>query len=294
MLKIALPAGKSLEQRTCDLFGDALISIDRADSAHSVSFPNYPMLSEGRFVKPRRAPLLVASGDFDIGITGKDAVLESRARVEICAELPYSRYTSDNTRGVLFAHVDDPVNHAAEIPPGSRILSEYPKLTRAFFAELGIRVKIVDSPGSAEAEIPFKYRFGLALSETGRSLRENGLKTIATVFESCTVLVANKQALRNKKKAEAIHAFTLILRGVLEARDRVLLSMNVPNGAMEKVLKMLPALHSPTIAELAGGQFHSVSTVVPKNEVNTLIPALLKMGAEGILITPVSSVIQSW
>jgi ATP phosphoribosyltransferase len=296
MLKIALPGGKSLEERTYGLFTEAGITIAHKDSTHMVTFPDYPSLTVGYFLKPRRIPLLVAEGDFDVGITGMDVVLESSADVVECTRLPYSRSTQNDTQGILFAHQSDSANSFEEVPDDSVILSEYPNLTRDFFAKIGKNVEVVESPGSAEAEVPLKYRFGVALSETGRSLRENNLKCVGKVevFKSYTALIANEKALAHEEKAEAIHALKLILQGVLEARDRVLLSMNVPVAAMGNVLQHLSALRSPTIAPLAGGQFSSVSVVMHKWEVNGLVPSLLKMGAEGLIIMPISSVIQSW
>ena len=129
MLKIALPKGKSLEERTFALFAEARIPVVRSSpTSYMVRFVDYPSLSFGALLKPRRIPVLVADGDFDIGITGNDVVLESCADVEICAELAYSRAIDTHTQGVIFACEDDPVRSVEEIPPGSVILSEYPNL----------------------------------------------------------------------------------------------------------------------------------------------------------------------
>ena len=294
MLKIALPAGKSLEEGTRLLFEEARITLERKGSAHQVRFPDYKDLSEGVFIKPRRIPLLVAEGDFDIGITGRDTILESDVGVEICAELEYGRATSGKTRAVLFVAADDPIMSAQEVPQGSLVLSEYPSFTKKFFLSLGKSVYIIESPGSAEAEVPLKYRFGVALSETGKSLQENGLKPVETLFESSTVLIANKSVAEDQKKAEALRALRLILTGVLEARGRVLLSLNVSKGAKKKVLGILPALRTPTITGLVGGEYISVSAVVKKGDVNSLLPSLLQAGAEDVLVMPISAMIHSW
>src|SRR5882724_7386171 len=131
MLTVALPRGKSLEHRTLELFGNARISIRR--EGDSVGFPGTAELSDGSFIKPKRIPLLVAEGDFDIGITGEDVILESGARVEICTRLNYSRSTDEHTRGVLFTSDKEDVRSVRDIPRGSVIFSEYPTLTRQFF-----------------------------------------------------------------------------------------------------------------------------------------------------------------
>lgn len=294
MLRIALPGGKSLEQRTCELFAEARITVDREEGLHAVRFPDYGDLSLGHFLKPRRIPFLVSSGDFDLGLTGRDAVMESGADVSMCAELPYSRSTAENTRGVLFAHEDDPVCSLEDFPDNATVLSEYPRLTRKFFEKRKRHVTIVESPGSAEAEVPLKYRFGLALSETGRSLRANCLKVLATVFQSSTVLIANKKTLRDAHMREKIHALKLILSGVLSARGKVMLSMNAPKAALEQVLMHLPAITKPTLADLSGGKFVSVSVVVSVEKVNNLVPILLKLGVKGLITLPVTSAIRSW
>jgi ATP phosphoribosyltransferase len=298
MLTIALPRGKSLEHRTLELFGQARINVRR--EGDSVEFPGTSELRGGSFLKPKRIPLLVAEGDFDIGITGEDVILESGARVEICARLNYSRSTDDHTRGVLFTSDKNlDIRSARDVPPGSIVFSEYPNLTNRFFQRQGVSVEIVYSPGSAEAEVPRKYPFGVALSETGQSLRENSLKILEILFESRTVLVANPQSLRNPAKREAVKVLQLILQGVEEARGKAFLSMNVPKGAITAVLDHLPALGSPTIAPLAplhvsSEAQSSISSVVPIAEINALIPKLLKLGAKGIITMPISSVIQSW
>jgi ATP phosphoribosyltransferase len=293
MLKIALPVGKSLQERTFNLFAEARIQAIHSGARSLVTFDGYPDLKSGCLVKPRRIPCLVKDGDFDVGITGSDAVLESGIDIPYMEELSYSKVTDACTEGVLFVHESDPINSIEEIPDGSIILSEYPNITRKFFA--GKRaVTVIESPGSAEAEIPLRYRFGVVLSETGRSLRENQLKRIGTLFRSTTVLIANVQACQNEFMSNAIHKLKLLLIGALEARCKVLVSMNVPEANLERVVGVLPALGSPTISHLYTGHYFSVSSVVSKKEVNELIDKLLKEGAKGIIVMPISSVIEKW
>lgn len=294
MLKIALPGGKSLESRICEVFADARITIRRKSGMHEVSFPDYPDLLLGRFVKPRRIPELVAEGDFDLGITGRDVIMESGVCVRFCTKLPVSRTTAQETRGVVFAHEDDVVNTVDEIPDGSSILSEYPRLTKKFFERQRKKVSVVESPGSAEAEIPSVYRFGVALSETGESLRANRLKAIGTIFRSDTLLIANKEILQDWNAREKIRALRLILGGVFAARGQIMLSMNVPKQHLEKIVALVPAITKPTLAELVGGHYVSATVVMPATKVNVLVPKLLKLGVKGLVTLPVTSVIRSW
>ncbi len=290
-ITIALAGGKSLEDGVRTLFADAGITIgSNTGSTHSVNFRDYPSLQEGIFLKPMRIPFLVENGTCDVGITGEDTVREHGASVEILTRLAFGRSTEGETRGVLFCARGDTLDKIEDIPEGTQVLSEYPRLTRAFFAERGLAVDVVPSPGSAEAEVPRCYRLGVVLSETGRSLRGNTLRPLATLFTSATCLVANTQALANPTKRDAIENLQALLLGVLEARGKILLWMNVPAASVVAVTKILPSLGSPTIAPLADGG-SSISTVMRKSEFNGLLPHLRKLGATGFLQTPIGSVI---
>ena len=196
MLKIALPSGKSLEEKTIELFTNAFISTERkGSSCHEVLFPDFPLIAKGKFIKPRRIPKLVESGAYDVAITGSDTVFETDAQIEMCTRLDYGRNSAGATRGVLFAHENHFVNSIRDIPSGSIVLSEYPELTKRYFERLFLEgITVVPSTGSVEAEVPDHYRFGVCLTETGRSLRENDLRVIATIFESHTILIANKDS----------------------------------------------------------------------------------------------------
>lgn len=130
------------------------------------------------------------------------------------------------------------------------------------------------------------------LTETGTTLRKNGLKIIGEIMESYTVIVANREAWSDPERRRAIDEVTTLLLGVLDARSRTLLSMNVPAGAVEAVMAALPALKRPTVAALFGIDYFSVETVVQKSEVNRLIPQLKAAGAEDILELPIAKIIR--
>jgi len=290
MLKIGLPGGKSLQEGVLSLFADAGITLMQSERRDTVLFPDYRGLREGIFLKTNRIPLAVEAGFCDIGITGEDVVLESDADVEICTRLSFGRSTSGETRGVLFCAVNDSAQRAKDVPDGATVLSEYPFLTRRFFEGLGKSVEVAYTTGTCEAEVPNRYRFGVALSETGKSLRENGLRPIAELFASATCLVANKQALLSADKGRAIENLQAVLLGILEARGKVLLAVNVPASSVEEVIRYLPALGSPTVAQLADGG-SSVSIVTTQAEMNRLVPRLRDLGGTGIIATPIISII---
>lgn len=292
MLRIALPIGKSLESGVRTLFADAGISIvGKAKSTHFVTFPDYPALHEGIFVKPSRVPFLVENGTWDVGITGEDVVRENGADVEILTRLAFGRSTSSGeTRGVLFCAANDPINSVDDIPGGTSILSEYPNLTQRFFAERGKSVVVVPSPGSSEAEVPELYRLGVVLSETGNSLKQNNLRVLDTIFTSATCLVANRSALRDDMKRDAIGVLQSILCGVIAGRGKVYLTMNVTAEALATVVASLPALGSPTVSPLADGG-SAVSVVVTTSERNRIIAGLSGRGASGFVSWPVDCII---
>jgi len=130
------------------------------------------------------------------------------------------------------------------------------------------------------------------LTETGSTLRRNGLKVIGQIMESYTVIIANRESFEDPEKRRAIEEITTLLLGVIEARRQVLLSMNVPAGSMENVIAALPALKRPTVSRLHGIDYYSVETVVNKRDVNTLIPGLKAAGAEDILEIPITKIVR--
>ena len=291
MLKIALPDG-SLEEGTIKLFKDSHLEITRKSRERRGSI-NDSRVSEVVFMRPQIIPKLVQKWDYDVGICGRDCVIESNASVEIIAELVYSKFTNTKARVVLFNSIDNPVNEISEISPGSRILSEYPNSTRRLFRNIGIKVEVHPSNGGTEAHIPQGYRYGVCISERGETLVANQQKVVKVLFDATTVLIANKNAMKNPQKAEAIHILEILLTSTREAQDQVLLMMNVPADKKDSVLKRLPALKRPTISKLVEGGF-AINAVVPLEKVNLIIPELLKSGAEDILEISISKVVRRW
>ncbi len=289
---IALPSGKSIEERSVDHLRAARIMLSRQSGSNEALLEGVSWPHVARFVKPTRIPKLVESGEFNVGITGLDAVREAGARVEVCADLEFNRGTTSKARIVVIGPESGREKDASAIPDGSSILSEYPRLTRAFFTERGKNVTVVSSVGSVEAEIPDIYPYGVCLTETGTSLRANRLRAIDSILESSVVLIANRKVLKDRETAAKVSALAAILRGVVEARGKVLLTMNVPDTRLGDVLKLLPAMRNPTVTSLSGTPpFHSVSAVVPATSANHLIVVCAASGAEGFLVSPISAVI---
>src|SRR3989338_4300932 len=288
-LKIALPNG-SLEEGTLRLFREANLEIERDARRHEISIRS-PLISHGAIMRPQHIPSLVENGTFDVAICGWDSVCENEAKVAMVAKLLYGRGTSDGeARVVLVTSNNNPVTKVSEIPKGAIVLSEYPNITRRV---LGSLVDIRFSCGSTEAHIPEHYEYGVCLTDTGESLKANGLKVVAVLLESYTCLIANISAL-NGEKAETIKTLERLLTGTLEAREKVLLKMNVSAEKKYAVLAVLPSLQAPTVSPLSDGSSFAIETVVRKDTANEVIIKAAKAGAEGILELPITKVIQDW
>ncbi len=291
MLSLVLPKG-SLEPATLSLFESADLAVRRGSDRDYHAAIDDPRVERVRFLRPQEIPQYVEQGLFDLGITGRDWVAETDADVVSVTELQYSKATANPVRIVLAVPRDHPASTGAELPSGTRVSTEYPELTRRFFAKAGLAVVIVPSYGATEAKVPDIVDAIVDVTETGSSLRKHGLKVIETLLVSRTELVANPVAYADPAKRAAMEDLATLLLGAINARGRVLLKLNVPDPVLDAVLAELPAMTSPTVTALATGGYHAVETVVPKAGVNMLIPALKAAGARDILELPISKIVE--
>jgi ATP phosphoribosyltransferase len=275
MLSIALPKG-SLEEQTLLLFSEADLPVRRSGRAYNPTIDD-PRISRVKVLRPQEIPLYVADGHFDLGISGHDWVTETGAGV---------------VKMVLAVCEDSPVRTAADIPPGSRITTEFPNVTRGFFERLGIPVEVHFSYGATEAKVPELMDALVDLTETGSTLRHNGLRIVDVILESTTRLLASPAAWADPDKRRAIEEIRTLLLGVIDARGRVLLSMNVPAASLDTVIGQLPAMKRPTVNQLYGSDDYEIMTVAEKATVNILIPRLKAAGAEDILELPISKIVR--
>ena len=289
MLKIVLPKG-SLEKATFDLFDAADLTVVRSSSVDYKASIDDPRIDEVRILRPQEIGQYVQEGLFDLGITGRDWIEETSSDVVSLGELKYSKATSQPVRIVVAVADDSTARSVADLGDGVRVTTEYPELTRRYFAERGVRADIRLSYGASEAKIPDIADCVVDITETGRALRAAGLRIIDTVLTSYTELVANTASWADPAKRHAMEQIMTLLTGTLEARGKVLLKLNVVEEAMQAVLALLPSAKSPTISQLASGGF-AVETVVAKRGINTLIPALIDAGATDLLEIPISKII---
>src|SRR5580658_3543744 len=281
MLSVVLPKG-SLERATLDLFDAADLTVRRSSDRDYHASIDDPRIERVRFLRPQEIPSYIEQGLFDFGITGRDWIAETGADVASLGELQYSKATSDPVRVVLAVPAGAPWTSVTDLPEGVRISTEYPALTRRYLDAAGVKAVVIRSYGATEAKVPDIVDAIVDLTETGSSLRRNGLRILDTVITSYTEFVADPQAYADEDKRAAMEDIMLLLRGAIKARGNVLLKLNVDAAQLQAVTAMLPSMSSPTITTLAAGEMNAVETVVPKTDINKLIPALKTAGARDI------------
>ncbi|UDY36216.1 ATP phosphoribosyltransferase [Dermatobacter hominis] len=290
MLKLVLPKG-SLERSTMDLFEAADLSVRRDSSVSYKADVDDPRIESVRILRPQEIPTYVADGLFDLGITGRDWVEETGSEVTSLGELKYSKATTNPITVVVAVPGDSEYRSVSDLPAGVRVSTEYPELTRRFFADKGVDADIRLSYGATEAKVPDIVDCVVDITETGSALRAAGLRVIDVILVSYTELVANPASFADPEKRHAMEQVLTLLRGVLEARGKVLVKLNVAAEALDAVIGVLPAMKTPTVNELYGAAGYAVETVVPKNEINILIPALKDAGATDIIELPLSKIV---
>jgi ATP phosphoribosyltransferase len=290
VLRLVLPKG-SLERATIELFEAADLPVIRSSDVDYRATIKDHRISEVRVLRPQEIPRYVADGLFDIGITGRDWVEETGASVVSLGELAYSKATSNPIQVVLAVAAESPWMSARDMPDGVKVSTEYPLLTERFFAESGVKADVVLSYGATEAKVPEIADAVVEITETGRALKAAGLRIIETVLISYTELIANPASAQDPERRKAMEDINTLLQGALKARGRVLVKLNVEAYDLDRVIKLLPAMRSPTVSELFGGGSYAVETVVPKETINKLIPELKDAGATDIIELPISKIV---
>ncbi|MBO0821547.1 MAG: ATP phosphoribosyltransferase [Nocardiopsaceae bacterium] len=291
MLSLVLPKG-SLEKATLELFDAADLTVRRGSERDYHASIDDPRIERVRVLRPQEIPSYLERGLFDLGITGRDWITETNSDVVSLGELQYSKQTSNPVRVILAVPENAPWRSVSDLPEGIRISTEFPSLTERFLAEHGVKAMVIPSYGATEAKVPDIVDAIVDLTETGSSLRKNGLRILETLLTSYTELVACKEAYADADKRAAMEDIALLLRGAIRARGNTLLKLNVPSDKLAAVTEMLPAMSSPTITALASGEMNAIETVVPKRGVNTLIPSLKAAGAQDILEIPISKIVE--
>ena len=290
MLKLVLPKG-SLERATLALFDAADLGVRRSSQVEYKASIADPRIDEVRILRPQEIPRYVADGLFDIGIAGRDWVEETESDVVVLGELEYSKTSANPFRIVVAVAEDSPWDKVEDLPDGVKVSTEYPGLTRRFFADRGVRADVRLSYGATEAKVPDIVDCVVDGTETGRALRAANLKIIGEIMASFTALIANPTAYADPELRRAMEQVKVLLDGVLEARGNVLVKLNVAADALDRVIALVPSMKAPTVSELFGRSGYAVETVVAKSVINTLIPALSEAGATDIIELPLSKIV---
>jgi ATP phosphoribosyltransferase len=241
-------------------------------------------------MRPQEIPRYVEQGIIDAGITGQDWVAENGAGVVEVTELRYSKASRQKCRWVLAVPEDSEFQRAEDLA-GKRVATELVGTTKRFFESKGVSVDVEFSWGATEVKPPRLVDAIVDITETGSSLKANRLRIIDTLLETCTVIIANKAAWAEAGKRGKLENLTMLLRGTLDAENYVGLKCNVEESGLGDIIKVLPALHNPTVSKLSDGNWCAVDTILPAKQTKRVIPLLKRAGASGIIEYPVNKVI---
>lgn len=278
-LKLGIPKG-SLQEATIGLFKKAGFEITTSDRSYYPSI-NDPEI-EVMLVRAQEMARFVEDGAIDAGITGKDWVAETNAKVVEVAELLYAKQGLNKVKWVLAVPGNSKINSVKDLN-GKRISTELVQITKKWLKKKGVKAKVEFSWGATETKCPKLADAIVELTETGSSLKANRLRIVEPLFESTTRLIVNRKSWLDRWKKEKIELIKMLLLSVLMAKKRVMLEMNVSKENLQRLVNVLPCMKSPTIAELYGGKGYAVKAAVDREDIAKIIPLIKKAGATDIL-----------
>jgi ATP phosphoribosyltransferase len=294
ILKFGLPKG-SLEAQTLELMRKSGWRISVGDRSY-IPRADDPALSF-RLLRPQEMPRYIADGTLDAGITGSDWIVENGVDLIQVESFIYSKVSLQPTRWVLCVPEKSSIQRLEDLA-GKRVATEMVEFTRRIFAERKVKVDVEFSWGVTEA----KAADGLVdavveVTETGSSLRANGLRIVEQLLTSTPVLVANRTAWEDPWKQAKVRQIGVLIKGALDAENRVGIKMNVARDHLEAVIALLPSITAPTVSSLypspnlKGKEWLAVETVIAEPTVRELFPKLLEAGAVGIVEFPLNKII---
>jgi ATP phosphoribosyltransferase len=286
-LKIGLPKG-SLQETTFRLFKNAGYAIKLLERSY-VPVIDDPEL-EGLVIRAQEMARYVEDGILDMGITGYDWVLEQDAKVVELVRLKYGKVGFRGVKWVVAVPNDSPIKTIGDLK-GKKIATELVGYSKRFLKKRGVEATIEFSWGATEVKPPLLADAIIEVTETGASLRANNLRIIDTILESETVLIANRSAWKDEWKRQKMENITMLLKGALLAEEKVGLKMNVQRNKLDKVMKTLPSLHTPTISNLSDEGWVAIEVIIDEKTARDIIPNLKRAGAQGIVEYPLNKVI---
>lgn len=286
-IKLGVPKG-SLQEATVQLFKKAGFNIGIGERSYFPTIDDEEI--ECMLIRAQEMARYVEDGVLDFGLTGMDWVIENDADVVKVADLIYSKRGLGKVKWVLAAPFDSGISSVKDLE-GKKIATEAVNLTKKYLKKNKVNAEVEFSWGATEVKPPRLADAIVEITETGSSLRANNLKVIDVIMESNTVLIANKKAWKDVDKRKKVEEIALLLQGAIEAEGKVGLMMNVKKDDLDNVLKILPALQKPTIAELSDKNWVDINTIIDEKIVRELIPKLKNAGAQGIVEYPLNKVI---
>jgi ATP phosphoribosyltransferase len=287
ILKLGIPAG-SLQEATGELFRRAGYKITFASRSY------YPNIDDPEIqctlIRAQEMPRYVEDGSLDCGLTGYDWVLENDAKVKEVAELTFSKVSRRPVRWVLAVPNDSPI-HSVQDLQGKRIATEVVNVTRRWLAQHGVQAQVEFSWGATEVKPPRLADAIIEVTETGSSLRANNLRIVTELMQSTTRFISNEKAYADPWKRQKMDDLVLMLQGAMAAEGKVGLMMNVRTPDLPAVIKILPALQTPTISSLSDASWVAVNTIIDENTVRHIVPQLKQAGARGIVEYPLNKII---
>ncbi|HUV03796.1 MAG TPA: ATP phosphoribosyltransferase [Armatimonadota bacterium] len=286
-LKIGLPKG-SLQDATFAILKKAGWDFRVNSRSYMPSCDDDEI--DALLVRPQEIPRYVGDGILDVGLTGKDWIVDSGADVIEVADLLYNKATLRPLRVVVAVKEDSDIREAKDLQ-GKRISTEYVNLAKRWLESKGVSAQVEFSWGACEVKVPELADAIVVNTETGSSLRMHDLRVIETILESTARLIANKKSWQDQWKHNKIENLAMLLQGALNAEQLVGLKMNVPRERLQDVIATLPALKKPTLSPLSDEGWVAVEIVVDEKVSRDLIPKLRRAGAEGLVEYPLNKVV---
>lgn len=283
-IRLAIPNKGRLYEPAVELLEDSGIGLSNGGPRQLFAETNIPDL-EVIFVRTQDIPSIVETGAAELGITGHDLVLESECDVEEILDLGFGKASM-----VVAARESSKIDSIEDLEDGMEVATEFPNLTRDYFEERGIDVRITEVSGATEIT-PF---IGVAdlivdLTSTGTTLRSHSLEVIETVFETSVRLIANPQSLEKEK--DMISEIRMALESVIQARPRKLVMMNVPEDKVAAIKNVMPGMSGPSVSKVEGTNLMAVQAVVQASDVYELVNSVKEEGARDVLVIPIERVI---
>ena len=287
-LKLGIPKG-SLEANTVELFKKAGWRISYDSRSYFPDIDDEEIVCS--LVRAQEMSRYVEDGNIDLGLTGRDWIIENDSKVVAVQELVYSKSSARPARWALVVRQDSPI-HVIEDMEGKRISTELVNFTKRYFRERNINVSVEFSWGATEAKVVEGLVDAVVeVTETGSTIRANKLRIVHELMTTNTQLIANQAAWDDPWKRQKIEQIRTLLNGSLQALGKVGLKLNVSRENLGRVVLLLPSLKAPTISSLYSEEWFAVETIVSAGIVRDLIPVLQDAGAEGIIEYPLNKVI---